>query len=349
MSGIDNTQSYGRSQRLVIVAWLVACVVLFPVSLLVGSVDIPAADVVAALTGSDDVGREAWRVIVLESRLPAAVVALLCGAALSVAGLLMQTCFTNPLAGPSILGIATGAGLGVALVMLACGGAAVGAWGETAVIGGAFVGAMAVMLMLLALSAVVRSSIMLLIVGILIGYVTSSAISLLNFFATQEGVHSYVIWGLGSFTGVTPGRLPALAMMTVAALVVAMVFAKPLNAMLLGERYAASVGVNVARLRRALVLISGLLTAVVTAYCGPIGFIGLVVPHIARLTLRSSNHRFLLPCTALAGGAVGLLCLVVSVLPGQSGVLPINAITPIIGVPVILYVILNRRKIFYFN
>lgn len=334
-------------QRSVIWLLALACVALFPACLVTGSVDIPAGDVWAALTGGE-VSRTAWRVIVVESRLPSACTALLAGAALSVAGLLMQTCFDNPLAGPSILGISTGSSLGVAIVMLAL-GSSVGLWGQTAVLAGAFAGAFAIMLLLLAFSALVRSTTMLLIVGILVGYVTSSAISLLNFFATQEGVHSFVIWGLGNFSGVTLGRMPLFASVALLAMAASAFYVKSLNAMLLGARYAESSGVNVKATRNGLLVVAGVLTAVVTAYCGPIGFIGLIVPHVARLALRSSNHQSLLPGTALAGGAVGLLCLLISVLPGRWGVLPINSITPVIGVPVILYVIVNRRKIYYFN
>lgn len=339
----------GNALRQRVVLWLsaLACVALFPACLFVGSVDIPAGDIWASLTGGD-ASRAAWRVIVLESRLPSASTALLAGAALSVAGLLMQTCFDNPLAGPSILGISTGSSLGVAIVMLALGGA-VGMWGQTAVLAGAFAGAVTIMVLLLVFSALVQSTTMLLIVGILVGYVTSSAISLLNFFATQEGVHSFVIWGLGNFSGVTLGRMPLFSAVILIAMAGAAFYVKTLNALLLGTRYAESVGVNVRASRNGLLLISGILTAAVTAYCGPIGFIGLIVPHIARLALHSSNHQYLLPGTALAGGAVGLLCLLISVLPSRWGVMPINAITPVIGVPVILYVIINRRKIYYFN
>ncbi len=320
---------------------------LFAGCLLTGSVDIPATEVFNALLGNE-CQRQSWNYIVLETRLPSACTALLCGAALSVAGLLMQTTFNNPLAGPSILGISSGASLGVAIVILALGSVA-GAWGHIAVLGGALIGAMAVMLLLLIISSVLRSSTMLLIVGILLGYLTSSAISLLNFFASTEGVRSFVIWGLGSFNGVTLSTLPLFAIATLLLVGCSMLYAKPLNALLLGDRYAASAGVNMKAIRSVMLLLSGGLTAVATAWCGPIGFIGLVVPHIARLAFRSSNHILLLPATALIGSLIGVLCLFVSTLPGESTVIPINAITPIVGVPVILYIILRRRTIFYFN
>ena len=313
-----------------------------------GSVDIPAADVWAVLTGGD-VGRGVWRVIVLDTRLPAALTAALAGGALAVAGLLLQTTFANPLAGPSILGISTGASLGVAVVMLMLGGAVLSASGQAAVVAGALAGAAVVMLALLAVAGVVRSATMLLIVGILIGYLASSAIALLNFFASREGVHSFTIWGLGTFCNLTMGRMPVFAAATIAAILLSMCYIKPLNALLLGTRYAESAGVDVRRTRLGLLALSGVLTAVVTAWCGPIGFVGLVVPHVARLALHTSNHRSLLPYTALAGAATGLVCQWLSVAPGAGGVIPINAITPLMGVPVIIYIIVRRRSIFYFN
>lgn len=315
--------------------------------LIVGSVDIPVNDVFASLFGGE-VSKQTWRYIVLETRLPSACAALLAGAALSIAGLLLQTTFDNPLAGPSILGISTGASLGVAIIMLAIGGA-VTALGQAAILLSALVGAGAVLLILLALSTLVKSPVMLLITGILIGYLASSAIALLNFFASRESVHSYVVWGLGTFNAITTEQLPVFAFLTLLFLCTSLLFSKPLNALLLGARYAESVGVNIRATRSWILILSGALTAIVTAWCGPIGFIGLVVPHIARLGLRSSNHRVLLPATAVAGAAVGAVCQLISVLPGRAGIIPINAITPIIGVPIIIYIIVRRRSIFYFN
>lgn len=315
--------------------------------LLTGSVDIPVVDVIGALTGGD-VAKDAWRYIVVETRVPAALTSLLAGGALAVAGLLMQTTFDNPLAGPSILGISTGASLGVAIVMLALGGA-LSTWGHAAILVGALVGALAVMLALLAMSSVVRSSTMLLIIGILIGYLASSAIALLNFFSSRDGVHSYVVWGLGSFTGVTLEMMPLFALLILVLMAASMLYIKPLNALLLGSRYAGSAGVNLQATRNGILLLSGSLTAVVTAWCGPIGFIGMIVPHVARLALHTSNHRSLMPATALCGAAIGALCQLISVAPGGLGIIPINAITPVLGVPIIIYIIVRRRSIFYFN
>ena len=278
--------------------------------------------------------------------------AALSGAALSVSGLLLQTAFNNPLAGPSILGVSTGASFGVAVVMLASGSAlwltqSVGTY--MTILIGALAGAALVLIVLLLFSTMVHSSTMLLIIGILVSYLTSSAVSLLNFFATEEGVHSYVIWGLGNFSGVTPSQLPFFAFFIIATLALSTTLVKPLNALLLGTRYAENLGVNTKRTRNSLLIITGILTAGVTAFCGPISFIGLVVPHIARLVLNTSNHNRLLPATMLAGATVALLCTLISVLPQQVGVIPINAITPIIGVPIIIYIIINRKNIQYFN
>jgi iron complex transport system permease protein len=327
----------------------VVMVVLFVACLVFGSVDIPLSDVFGSLTGGE-VSRATSRVIVLETRLPMACTAMLSGAALSIAGLLMQTTFDNPLAGPSILGISTGSSLGVAIVMLALGGSIGGVMGSSlSALIGALLGAGVIMMVLLSFSSVVKNSVMLLIIGIMVSHLASSAISLLNFFSTQEGVHSYVIWGLGNFSGVTLERLPIFAILVVVSLILSMMLVKPLNALLLGVRYAENLGVNIRGTRNRLLVLSGVLTAVVTAFCGPIGFIGLIVPHIARLSLRSSNHIVLLPATALAGAVVALLCTLISVVPSASGIIPINAITPIIGVPIIIYIIVNRKRIPYFN
>ena len=335
-------------RRSLIFSLTVVCIIAcFIGCMLTGSVDIPPSEVWAALSGNE-VARQSWRFIVVETRLPAVCTALLAGAALSVAGLLLQTMFGNPLAGPSILGISSGASLGVAVVILAFGGVMT-LWGQISVFLAALVGASLVIVLLLMLSSLLKSPTMLLIAGILIGYLAMSAISLLNFFAPGESVHSYVVWGLGTFNSVTLAMLPSFAALNLLMIAASFLFSKPLNALLLGQRYAESSGVNVKSVRNVVLLLSGALTAVVTAGCGPIGFIGLVVPHIARLLLRSSNHRVLLPATALFGAAVGELCLLLSVAPGPEGIIPINAITPIIGVPIIIYIIVRRRSIFYFN
>ena len=326
---------------------------LFAASLFLGSVPIPLRAVLGILTGGE-AGQASWSFIVLESRLPQAVTALLAGAALATSGLMLQTVFNNPLAGPSILGIDTGASLGVALVMLMLGGTVGGTGGfmlsgYMAVVSGAFVGATAVLCIIIFFSTLVRSNVMLLIIGIMVGYLASSMISLLNFFATSDGVYSYMLWGMGDFSGVSLRQMPLFALLIGAGLFVALLLMKPLNALLLGERYAENLGVRVQRVRILLLICTGVLTAVSTAFCGPIAFIGLSVPHLARLMTGSADHRLLLPAVMLTGSCVALLCNLISLLPGASGVIPLNAITPLVGAPVVIYVIVNQKRIQYFN
>ena len=326
--------------------------VLIAANLFFGSVDIPAEAIFSILTGGK-VEKASWSFIVWEARVPQALTALLCGAALAGSGLMLQTAFNNPLAGPSILGINSGASLGVAMVMLLGGGtlatAGITLSGFLSIVLGAFIGSMVVMGIILFFSTLIKSNIMLLITGIMIGYITSSAISLLNFFATAEGVHSYMIWGMGNFSGVSLEQMPYFASFTLAGLVLAILLIKPLNALLLGNRYAENLGVNIKRTRNLLLIATGILTAVTTAFCGPVSFIGLAVPHIARLLLGTSNHNSLMPVTLLTGSAVALLCSLICILPGESGIIPLNAVTPVLGAPVILYVIVNQRRIQYFN
>lgn len=327
-------------------------VLLMAANLLLGSIRIPAHTVYEILTGGE-AEKASWSFIIWESRVPQCITALLCGAGLAVAGLMLQTVFNNPLADPSILGISSGASLGVALVMLA-GGSMISAGvfslsGFLAVMAGAFLGAFAIMGIILLLATLIRSNIMLLIAGIMIGYASSSAISLLNFFASAEGVHSYMVWGMGNFGGVSLQQLPWFSAFTLAGICIAILLTKPLNALLLGTRYAENLGVNIKRTRNLLLIATGLLTAITTAFCGPISFIGLAVPHITRLLLGTSNHNILLPATLLTGSAVALLCNLLCILPGDAGIIPLNAVTPILGAPIIIYVIINQRKIQYFN
>ena len=341
-----------RRFNIAIVALTLLLVLLMVACLVFGSVDIPVGKIVDIITGKGS-GNKAWDIIILQSRIPMIVTAALAGAALSISGLLLQTTFNNPLAGPSILGVSSGAGLGVAIVILSLGGTLGGLWSGNvgsymAILVGALLGAGIVLAILIAFSAIVRSNTMLLIIGILVSYLTSSIVQLLNSVATEEGVHNYVAWGFGNFSGVSVAQMPVYAGIIILALIGSAMMVKPLNAMLLGARYARNLGINVSRTRNILLLITGVLTAVVTAFCGPIGFIGLVVPHIARMSLGTSNHARLVPATILAGADIALLCAVASV-SNPHGIIPINAITPIIGVPIILYIIINRCRIQYFN
>lgn len=341
-----------RRFNITIVALTLLLVLLMLACLVFGSVDIPFGKIMDIITGKGS-GNKAWDIIILQSRIPMIVTAALAGAALSISGLLLQTTFNNPLAGPSILGVSSGAGLGVAIVILALGGSLGGFLGESvgsymAILVGALLGAGVVLVVLIAFSAIVRSNTMLLIIGILASYLTSSIVQLLNSVATEEGVHNYVAWGFGNFSGVSVAQMPVYAGIIILALIGSALMIKPLNALLLGARYARNLGIDVSRTRNILLLITGVLTAVVTAFCGPIGFIGLVVPHIARMSMSTSNHSRLVPATILAGADIALLCAVASV-SSPHGIIPINAITPVIGVPIILYIIINRRRIQYFN
>lgn len=314
-------------------------------ALFIGAVDIPASQVCDVLLGKD-VGNEALSYIIIGSRLPQAITALLTGAGLAASGLMMQTMFRNPLAGPSILGISSGANLGVALVMLILGSTVtIGSLtvsGYFSVIIGAFIGSIFIMGILILLSSILRNDLMLIITGVLISYLTSSVITLLNYSASAHGLQGFILWGMGSFNGVSLSQLPVFSAFTIVGLIMALMLVKPLNVLLLGDQYARNLGIPIKTVRNLLLLATGILTAVSTAFCGPIAFIGLAVPHIARLIWQTDNHRILMPGTILVGAAVALLCSIISVLPA-GGVAPINAVTPIIGVPVILYVVLRRK------
>ena len=316
-------------------------VAFFVLSLIHGSVDIPCRDVWAVLIG-DKPEIESWRYIIMDSRLPQALTALLAGGALSVSGLLLQTAFRNPLAAPDIFGVTSGASLAVALLTLSPAFAVGTTLGYLSSVVVAFVGAIAVTAVIVFFSRLVRSSVILIIIGIMTGYLCSSIITILNFLATEEGVKSFAVWGMGNFGNVSMAQMPLFASITILATASTFLFVKPLNALLLGPHYAENLGFNVRRIRNLLLLVTGLLTAVVTAFCGPISFLALAVPHIARLILRTQNHRHLLPITILTGSAIALLCNVLTSLPGENGILPLNAITPMVGAPVIIYVLLRK-------
>ena len=313
----------------------------FILNLIIGSVDIPLKDVGSIIMG-DEIQKASWRFIIIESRLPQALTALLSGAALAVSGLMLQTAFRNPLAGPDVFGINSGAGLGVALVMLLLGGSVSAGMftftGFLAIMFSAFAGAMLVTSIIFGFSNIVRNNVMLLIIGLMIGYIANSAISLLNFFAK-----SYMVWGMGNFGGVSMRNMPVFAGIVLLALLASCMFIKPLNALLLGTQYAINLGFNVKLVRNGLLMVTGLLTAIVTAFCGPVAFIGLAVPHIARLFFKTENHRVLLPGTMLCGAVVALICNLCCYLPGDGGVIPLNAVTPIIGAPVVIYIIMKKQ------
>lgn len=326
------------------------CVVLFIANLIFGSISVPYEVFSDLIFNPENVDNK-WKVIIISSRLIQAITALFSGAALAVSGLMLQTLFCNPLAAPSILGISSGSGVGVALVMLFLGtsGAEIGFSGYLAVVTGAMIGAMTVLGIIIMFSTIVKSNVMLLVIGLMVGYIASSAVSLLSYYASKEGLISFVAWGLGDFSGVSSDTLPYFLGFIILGLTISVLMIKPLNALLLGDKYSENLGVNI-KLTRVTVLIStGILTAIVTAFCGPIAFIGLAVPHIARLIIKTSNHIHLLPTTIIFGANIALICnlLTLNILKGS--VIPLNVITPLMGAPVIIYIIINKKKIAYFN
>lgn len=327
---------------------LLSVPLLLVLNLTIGSVPIPVADVVGILTGNQS-HSEVWTRIVLDSRLPQALTAMASGAALSVAGLLMQTVFHNPLAGPSVLGVSSAASLGVAFVVMLSGslGGGIlwrfGFWGNTALTVAAICGSLAVMALIIWLSARVEGNVTLLIVGVLIGYMASAIIGVLKAFSNEEEVRAFVIWGLGSFSRVTGGQVYVYLILVSLLLPFTMLLGKPLNILSLGNRYAANLGLNVRRSRMQVISAAGILTAIVTAYCGPIMFLGLAVPHIARGLFRTSDHRILLPASLACGMSLALLCNLIAKMPRFDGTLPINSVTALIGAPVALWIILKRK------
>lgn len=324
--------------------WTITIYLLLPflmaANILWGSLDIPLSAMPDILLGKGVEGHPSWSYIIWHSRVPQMLTAMFSGAALATCGLLLQTAFRNPLAGPSILGVDSGASLGVALVIMFFGGSItlgdLSVSGYILTISAAMAGALCIMTLLSVLNGLLRSTIMLLITGVIISYITGSLISLLQFWTNHDGLQTYVLWGMGNFSGVSTERLPIFVGMISVGLILALLMMKSLDALLLGDRYAQNLGVNTTRTRHILLLTTGLLSAVTTAFCGPISFIGLATPHIARFISPSGSHRSLLPQTMVLGASIALLCNLLCNLP-ESSVLPINVLTPLIGAPVIIY------------
>ena len=320
---------------------------LFALNLMKGSVPIPWEEFKKAVFDGEET---TFRTIILQMRLPQAYTALLAGLGLSVSGLLMQTLFRNPLADPSLLGISSGASLGVALVILLTGSfgglsvSKLALWPTYGVALSAFIGAFLVLLLILLLSSRLKSMVSLILVGIMIAYITGSVTDILKFYSQKEGLHSFIVWGMGSFANVGKEQLPFFAIAVTIGIVAAFLLFKTLNLLLLGERYAENLGVNIRRSSMLIILVSGFLTAVITAFCGPIAFLGLAVPHIARFLFRSSDHKLLIPATAFLGMDLALLCNLIARLPSFEGNLPINSVTALIGAPIVLWVIFRRQR-----
>ena len=328
---------------------VVSIAVLFVLNLLLGTVKIPVGDVLATLMGSQEIS-EITRNIIWSSRVPQALTAMVAGAGLAVSGLQMQTVFRNPLAGPSVLGISSGASLGVACVVLlsgSLGGVALsrlGYIGDVAMSVAAIIGSLAVMILILYVSQKVKGNVTLLIIGVMIGYLATAVIGVLKFFSAEEDIKAYVVWGLGSFSRVSGNQMVLFVVLMAILLPLSMLLVKTMNLLLLGDGYARNLGLNIRRARMQVILCSGVLVAIVTAYCGPIMFIGLAVPHLCRALFRSSDHRILMPGTLLAGAALALFCNLVARMPGFEGALPVNSVTALVGAPVIAGVLFRRHQ-----
>lgn len=347
-----NTQSVKTFQAKsiqLIIALFGLNTVLFFANLIFGSISIPFSEVIETLFSFSTHDENISSLIILTSRLPQAITALLTGAALSVAGLLMQTLFRNPLAGPGILGISAGASMGVAILTLLGGAGSLviisSYLQQFSIVIAAFVGAFSTLGLVLLFARFVKSNVSLLIIGLMIGYAVSSFIGFLQFISQEQQVHSFVIWGLGSFSQVSMHQITLFATLILSGIIASFFFVKPLNLMLLGEHYATNLGVNVKKLRVSLIVIAGLLTAVATAYTGPIAFIGLAVPHLSRMIFKTSEHKILLPGIILTGMAIALSCNLISRLPSLEQAIPINTVTSLFGAPLVIWFLIKNNRI----
>lgn len=322
---------------------LILLLIIFAIlNLFVGSADIPLIEIFKVLTRKCD--NEVFNVIVLENRLPQMITAAFSGAALAVSGLIMQTVFSNPLAGPSVLGISSASSLGVAVVTFLFSSIFMNFNSTFSVIFGSLLGSGTMLMLLVLLSGVVRQNVTMLVVGMMISYICGSLVTILNFFGTEQSVKNFTVWTMGTFAGVELDNLKLFCLMITVMLVMSFLLVKPLNMLLLGENYAQNLGLNITRAKAILLFTSGTLTAIVTAYCGPIAFIGLAVPHICRLIVKTSNHIKVLPFCILVGACTALICNMLCIIPGTRGILPINAVTPIFGIPIIVWIILGKQK-----
>lgn len=324
-------------------------IIFFMLNLLLGSVSIPFGDIIdILLSGNDD--NAIWTNIILKSRLPQSATAAMAGAGLAVSGLLMQTVFRNPLAGPSVLGISSGASLGVACVVLLSGSicgvtlSKLGVIGEFTITISAIVGSLLIMALIAFVAQKVRGNVSLLIMGVMIGYIANAIIGVLKFFSAEEDIRAYVIWGLGSFSRVSGNQTSVFLIIMALLLPMSFLLIKTLNLLLLGDAYAKNLGLNIKRARLMVIGCSGILVAIVTAYCGPIIFLGLAVPHICRGLFHTSNHMTILPASLLCGASLALLCNLIARMPGFEGALPVNSVTALVGAPVVMWVLFNKRK-----
>ena len=315
------------------------CAVLFVVDIAVGSVAIPLSEVVSALLGN---GSEEVRSIVLDIRLVRAVVAVLAGMALSISGLQMQVLFRNPLAGPYVLGVSAGASFGVALFVLGMplfGIALSPTLQSLGTAGAAWIGSAVVLLLVVALARRIKDIMVMLILGIMLSSGVGAVVEIMQYFSSEASLKSYVVWTMGSLGDVTASQLAIVAPVIVAGVTMAIAAIKPMNMLLAGERYAASMGLNIARSRNLILISTTLLAGTITAFCGPVGFVGIAVPHIARMLFRSADHRILLPATILSG----VTMLLVGDIVAKYFALPINTITALMGIPIVIYIVTRKR------
>jgi len=339
------------NHRLILTALSVLVVLLFILDIMLGSVKIPFSEVISIIFRRDS-ENTAWLFIIEKIRLPKAVTAILVGCGLSVSGLQMQTLFRNPLAGPSELGITAGAGLGVAAVMLTGGSSAsiyairqLGISGSWLIIVMASLGSALVLSLILAIAGRIRDNVILLIVGVMIGTITLSVISIWQYFSQPEQLQEYIMWTFGSLGGVTQYHLYTLSAVVIFGLLLAFVSSKALNALLLGENYARSMGLTIGKTRLIIMASTSLLTGSITAFCGPIGFVGIAIPHITRSLLGTSNHRILIPATCLTGTVLMLVCDIIAQMPGTQTTIPINVVTSLLGAPVVIWIIISRNNL----
>jgi iron complex transport system permease protein len=335
----------GNRSTLIFLILLFLVILLLGTDIFFGSVSIKASEVLKALfTGSSG----NFETIIMKFRLPKAITAFTVGIALAVSGLQMQTVFRNPMAGPYVLGISSGASLGVAFVILGFSSnlslQSISGLGNWILVAASWTGAGMVMLLIMILSSRVKDIMTILILGIMLSSGISAIVTIMQYFSNETMLKAYVIWTMGSLGNLTSGQLNVLLISISAGLIISLVSIKMLNALLLGESYAKSIGLNVRRARYVIFACTSILAGSVTAFCGPIGFIGIAVPHISRILFRTSDHKILIPGTILTGGAIMVLSDLISQLPGSESVLPVNAVTSIIGIPVVIWVILRKRK-----
>lgn len=346
-----DSAGFSGSHKLIMTGLVILVVFFFLLDILLGSVKIPFSKVIS-IVFSHESDNTAWLFIIEKIRLPKAITAVLVGCGLSVSGLQMQTLFRNPLAGPSELGITAGAGLGVAAVMLTGGSSTsiyairqLGLSGSWLIIAMASLGSALVLSIILLIAGRIRDNVILLIVGVMIGTITLSVVSIWQYFSQPEQLQEYIMWTFGSLGGVVQEHLYVLSSVVIFGLLLAFVSSKALNALLLGENYSRSMGLTVGRTRFMIMAGTSLLTGSITAFCGPIGFIGIAIPHITRSLLGTSDHRILIPATCLVGTVLMLVCDIIAQMPGTQTVLPINVVTSLLGAPVVIWIIIRRNNL----